>query len=292
MPVGFVTAASLLVALPLMWLNLDLFITHVFVEDAFYYLVPALKYHTHGVIGLDGRTWTNGYHPLWMLTNLALTFATRDKHVLPFLVSLTGWGAAVAAFLLLILLRIRTSSPHAEKEPIFPLTLASVWLLGPMFYLWLNGMESAIALLCMATILVLTPAERKPWSSIRWGLCLGFMVLARIDFLLLAFMLWITHVAWYLSHMTFRRTALPWSLTGCSLCLVIIPYFLTNLLFLGGAETSSAAAKLFYANHVGDVGIANMPANLYAFMSNLFCALLGDQAPSLSRTLIGWALAS
>lgn len=279
--------ATAFIAAPLLGLAHDLFISHVFVEDAFYYLVPAMQYHSTGVIALDGRTWTNGYHPLWMLINLAITALIQEKQRLPYIVSGVGWASAVVAFGLLSRASDWQSEADATKKTVFPYALASVWLLSPMYYLWLNGMESAVALLSLVACVAVSCMKPGLSSAMLLGLALGLAVLARLDFILLAAMMLLALAVWHAMHEG-GSIATRYTATACGICvLVVAPYFLLNKIAFGGFGTSSAMSKVFYARHTGETGIEHLVANLAAFTGNFFSQLVGQPSPTLSRGFLG-----
>lgn len=162
-----------------------------FAGDTFYYLdIARHSLHTHGFT-FDGEFMTNGFHPLWEYTLIALA----RIHLLNF----TDGPAPLLRvyFLDLLLLALGAaifcaSATRSLNRQLLALLIASpglLWCITGLIdsrigatWSYLNGMESALALFCFACALYVV--GKAPHKAVNLFLCstfLGLGTLARLD---------------------------------------------------------------------------------------------------------------
>jgi len=146
-----------------------------FQDDAFYYLVPAKSFVREGRFTFDGRTATNGFHPLWMGATVALVAATGadaapETHV--FALNLLENVLRGAVLLACLVLGWRAGQPLRSGY----LAIA-VFLLYPYYVVFEQGMETTLAVLLYVLAL---HCVLRDWP-VRLGLCLAALFLCRLD---------------------------------------------------------------------------------------------------------------
>jgi hypothetical protein len=181
-----------------------------FAPDAFYYLTVARNVVEHGSLSFDQLHGTNGFHPLWQFALAAIwgvgelaRVYERDLLILVLLVDLAAitWALSLLA---------RACAGDGDRlSPLFvfvpagvySLVLLAVWPSGlatraedpqPLYgtlWTYVNGMESALVLLCYAAA-AQAFACRRPLDddreALRFGGLLALMTLARLDHALIA----------------------------------------------------------------------------------------------------------
>lgn len=170
---------------------------HLVVDDAIYYVKPALQLVDGHGYAFDGVHRTNGVQPLWAMVVAGLAFLVPDADaLLRALVLLSGGLWIVGGWLLFLLLR----PLHAFAGAIG----AMVWLMaGFEVRLSMMGMENGLhgcvlALsLWTAQRLAALPADDPRWHqrAFAFGTAAALLSLARIECGLLA-ALWAFWVAW------------------------------------------------------------------------------------------------
>lgn len=169
----FAIAVYVAVAVPSIW-SARLGVNN-FQDDAFYYIVPAKSFVNEGRFTFDGRTPTNGFHPLWMgvvvgLVALTGVNAAPETHV--FAVNLVENLLRGAAMLLCLFLAWRARGPlRVGYLAILPL------LLYPGYVIFQQGMETTLAtlffILCVHFLV-----EDEP---VALGATLVILFLTRLD---------------------------------------------------------------------------------------------------------------
>jgi len=142
-------------------------------DDSFYYFTIARNAVDGLGLTFDGATPTNGFHPLWMMILLLVWPLGGIKAGL-----LIGALCGTATVLICHLLVWRASgTPWAGTAT------ALIMAVNPALYVsWLNGLETATAVLCLTLFLLVTGRNRQP---LLLGALAGLVVLARTDYILL-----------------------------------------------------------------------------------------------------------
>ena len=235
---------SLIVAGRLLALELEVFTSAVFLEDAFYYLVPAWNWIHEGSLSLDGRNVTNGFHPLWMGVHVALAALAPERWIMPRLAAGAGLALAVIGALLL------ARRFEDRRVQAFVVALA---LFGPAAVFWMSGMESGLTffflmlLLCTWSRLVLRGSSA--WHGLSAGLLLGGLILARLDQVAFGGLLVALSAAAAIRRSREERAAIlqRLALAGIAASVVVGTYLSTNWLRFSSLTPVNALAKRHYA---------------------------------------------
>src|SRR5579859_1958542 len=178
-------------------------------SDAFYYLTVGWNFAHRGVLGYDQVRASNGYHPLWQLSECVLfLFHLPDLASLA-LVLLTCTALLAASFWLFA----KAMTRDGKLSPLFPiLPLGIFGLIMAPYYLhqippnpvytpplfgslwtYLDGMETCITVFfyALAAWLYVRQPERTPRAAVWFGLSLALLTLARLDHGLFAAMLFL-----------------------------------------------------------------------------------------------------
>ena len=225
---------------------------YFFAGDAFYYL--DITRHSLGMHGFsfDGEFITNGFHPLWEFLLLALGKVGLINFRF-------GGNAPIRVFSLdLVLLSLgaacfcATMARYLQRQTLALLIVAPglLWactgLMSQDFlatWTYVNGMESALALLCFAVALSLL--HEPPISSPRiivGATFLGLAILARLDDVFIsgavaAFLLWRTPAG--------RRLQMTLNLSP--IAVLLLAYLAYNLHTVGVVLPISGATKAGFA---------------------------------------------
>jgi len=192
-------------------------------SDAFYYLTVARNWAQTGLSTFDGELLTNGYHPLWQwaLTalywlNERLGYSEASLLTTVNVICVLLVGAGLKWSVDAITLKSRATATYllclALPVGLFSLLCAPFWLyLGqagvesqsgieggrPLFgtaWIYMNGMESGLVLVCYGSLLWraaserLTRGTRAQWLT---GLTLALLTLSRLDHGLISGWLWL-----------------------------------------------------------------------------------------------------
>lgn len=155
-----------------------------FEDDASYYFLIAENIVKTGHSTFDGIATTTGYHPLWLVVNVALAWITgsREAWLAGLVVVCTALAIGQAFLLSRLLSRLAPASPSLVNTSVI---VVSAWSLRFSF----SGMECAVAtpmLVWCALHLLSLLDEPKPSNAglFRLGLLSAGCGLARVDALL------------------------------------------------------------------------------------------------------------
>ena len=235
---------SLIVAGRLLALELEVFASTVFLEDAFYYLVPAWNWVHEGSLSLDGRNITNGFHPLWMGVQVALAALAPERWVMPRLAAGVGLALGLTGALLL--------ARRFEDRRVRTLVVALA-LFGPAAVFWMSGMESGLTFFFLALLLCTWSQLVLRGPSIGHGLAagalLGGLILARLDQVALAGLLLVLSagVAFTRSRDERKSLLLRLACAAAGASMVVATYLATNWLRFSSLTPVNALAKRHYA---------------------------------------------
>ena len=113
----------------------------VVADDFYYYLIPARTFVETGVTSFNGRTETNGYHPLWMAVIVSLVGVSGSNFTLFWILLFT----LLAALSVITFIKLRSLSELLFGQHWWVSTV----VLGTHYYglaFFLCGMESSIVL--------------------------------------------------------------------------------------------------------------------------------------------------
>lgn len=204
-------------------------LSNYLVDDAFYYFQIARNI-THGLGStFDGINPTNGYHPLWMLLLLPIfahfsTPVVMDIAPIHATLALAAVCTALLGIVLLLIISRYTSGMWIKA-----LALAS-WFFNPYnIYGSLDGLETALSLLCIAVFILvaLRYKERSTYEQlVIVGLVAGVMMLARLDDLFY----FVMFLAWLVYDRGLYRSIRPILFVGIIATLVVSPWLIFNYL--------------------------------------------------------------
>lgn len=192
-------------------------------SDSFYYLTVARNWAQTGLSSFDGTHLTNGYHPLWQWTLTGLYWLNErlglsEASLLSTLTVLSALLVGLALKWTVDGVTLKSRSPLsallclALPVGLFSLLCAPFWLaLGqagveaqsgieggrPLFgtsWIYMNGMESGLVLVCYGSLLWRAATEsltRSARDAMITGLSLALLTLSRLDHGLIAGWLWL-----------------------------------------------------------------------------------------------------
>jgi hypothetical protein len=150
-----------------------------FLDDAFFYSVPASNFRDHGFFTLDGVMSTNGFQPLWMGVQVALQYVFPDTDAVRLLGASSWFSYVLFAFLSTFFVAKGAALEAAVRIAI----LCGVVTLNVRFqHMVVQGLETPLMLaLVMATLLAVrnwTMAEEKRSTTFRKTLILAVLATA------------------------------------------------------------------------------------------------------------------
>lgn len=213
-------------------------------DDAYYYFTVAKTLVQTGMIfSADGTTYTNGFHPLWLVSIIPFWLVNGTGGELPIRMTIV-WAAlldTLAALLLFFLLRMFFGLGVS-------LALSGFYLFNPVNIIQaVSGMETPInSFFIVALLYVVVALKKEMWVKrkhwILFGLVAGLLLLARTDNLFLVGGAFI-----FLFLKNRKRTNL-YCAAGVS-GLIIAPWFLLNFLkFHTILQTSAWTYPWIYHN--------------------------------------------
>lgn len=143
-------------------------------DDAFFGFQMVKMFRDHGVISMDGETWTNGYHPLWLHSQLLLGFL--NKGFLHLLIA-----QITVHFLAIYFFYKGTNWARNILNPKYLVTLLIIF--PPLWVHSFNGLETS-ALLLMLSInfyFFISRTFDSKKNLFYQGILLGLLFLARTD---------------------------------------------------------------------------------------------------------------
>jgi len=155
-------------------------------DDFFYYLkVAANLAHGHGST-YNGIVPTNGYHPLWLLILMGLSYFTQNGRAILAFVGMITVASAVATYLLSqrIMIKAGVEAPAACALSIYVAVYAC--------RIYFSGMEVVIAIPLALALVAMVQCGDALSSAPRafvTGLLASLAVLARLDSIILAVLL-------------------------------------------------------------------------------------------------------
>jgi len=260
--IGLLALAGVALALRLAiaWQPVELLTAKTLPDDAFYYFGVARHLAAGDGVTFDGRTVTNGFHPLWLaLITPLYALAGGDElpiHLALTLAALLDVGAGVLVFW--TARRVAGSAWAGLLSAAFYLLNAAIILESQ------NGLETAlsqflfIALFAFYRARLAGPdATRRPaWDYLCLGALAGLMTLARTDAIFLAALIGVA-LLWRGRQAMLGRLAIA-AAAGAA---VLAPWFLWSWLTLGTPWQSSGSAmpailRQLYQLAIHDAGLA------------------------------------
>ena len=223
-------------------LPMRLALSHFVAEDMFYYLTVARNVVDGHIVSLDGRSPTNGFHPLWMLICVGIETVFRDQpdvayHVAIVLCALffvaTGW------LLYGIIRRTAGETPALVAGALFLFNYR-------MATIGLSGLETA--LYGFSVVILLGWLARRGVEGLRslrdavvLGLLLAFTYWSRLDAILLGAFVCLG-VLLFTSGRPFVMRFLLASAAGVTSLIATLPWFIFSLQSVGALLPRSGFA--------------------------------------------------
>jgi len=167
------------------WTSNEQELIDIFDDDAYYYFKIAQNVVEKGKLTFDGKSITNGFHPLWLVVLIPFFFIWGD----PILVlrPIGTFSVVLAVFTGYLGLR------YIFRYPILSYTLAAALVLTSVVSFGSTGMEVTI-LLPLLVIALIKLEQSKPWQAsseykkiVVVALMLSLAELARLDAVFLIF---------------------------------------------------------------------------------------------------------
>jgi hypothetical protein len=214
-------------------------------DDAFYYFKIAQNIANGDGCTFDGIAPTNGFHPAWMLVNVAVFRIAGSNLVTPVqVIIILNILVCVATFVLLYRLVDRYVAPG------YALVTVAACLLPNILTGMINGLETGLMMLMVSVLLRLAyktgmlelSASRS--SALGLGALLGVITLCRLDsvFLFLAAVA-MTAASILVRKHPFKDGLVRLALIGGGFGLVVAPYFIWNLASFGHLSPISGTVK-------------------------------------------------
>jgi hypothetical protein len=204
-------------------------------DDTYYYYVPLRNMAAGQGISFDGRSLTNGFHPLWFA--ILSPFAANDD--LPRIAVLFGlifgWGAVVVTGLTIW---------RITKHRFVTMLVVGFMFANPYWFsASTNGLESGLHMLCVAWLIERTSAlvRRDPLPlghGLLFGLVIGVAFLSRTD---TVFLIGICGFAVLFSHFKPQRLIIL-ALGAIPALFLAAPWLIWNQNNFGGILQSSGEA--------------------------------------------------
>jgi hypothetical protein len=209
----------------------------LFEDDYFYYSIVADKLLTTGKLTYDGITTTNGFHPLWFTTVLALRAIAGGLNGVFYGLLTTVFLASMVATYELSRTFARALGASAALAAAVPLVhcVATDLVIA-------SGMETALDVpLLLLLVLTFTPGGPvTPGRAARLGLLASLAILARLD---IALVVPIAFLGWLWFARPPRATVLHAVLAFCAAGIAVPLYAAWNLVTFGSVLPVSALSK-------------------------------------------------
>lgn len=231
------SAASLYLALS----PLDVILTHLVFDDAFYYFQIARNIVQGLGSTFDGINPTNGYHPLWLLSILPIFHflsvgGVNDIAPINGVLVLSAFLNLGTGIVLSMIIRRYTKSAWVMASAL------GFWFLNPFVqYQMINGLETSISIFFTALFFLAAMRASEVPSTRRWveaGCIAGLMMLARLD-----------NVFYFVGYLLFllyangiKKAIRPTLISGIAATIIVAPWLVWNALNFGMLFTSSSVA--------------------------------------------------
>jgi hypothetical protein len=263
-------------------------------DDAFYYFETAANLAQKGVLSFDGITFTNGFHPLWLLLLTAIYLIGMSKEIS----LITGLFVADVLWLastLLLFWGLR------RKVNIFLAFGSMLLFISNAIYPLQYGLETAVLVASFVALLVFYASRfRNDLSDIPYIDCiiLGFLlsltVLARLDHGIFAvvFLVFMLTVNW--RSLRSRETWNKFGMILAILLAIILPYLIFNYLSTGYIIPFSGLVKGVWSQNILADAL-RLTTYIQAKIDNIMMVLSIQREsfwPLVGSLLILWLLAA
>lgn len=223
-------------------LPMRLAVSHFVAEDMFYYLTVARNIADGHIVSLDGRSPTNGFHPLWMLICVGIEAVFRDQPDIAYHVAIELCALFFVATGWLLYRTIRRTTGET-----LALVVGALFLFNyRMATIGLSGLETA--LYGFSVVLLLgwlakrgVEGLRSPHDAVALGLLLAFTYWSRMDAILLGAFVCLGVLLFTSGRPIFVRFMLV-SIAGATSLLATLPWFVFSIRSVGALLPRSGFA--------------------------------------------------
>ena len=234
------------------------------VDDASYYMTIARNLASGAGVTFDGIHNTNGFHPLWLLMLVPLFLLDKPPEMMIRLVALLQIMLLSLAYVVFLRAQLRLFSPRAAA-------LSAVLFVPLVFMSSINGMETAVLILGLVVLYSygasIYPSGFDCRGAALLGVIVGFVVLARIDMLVLPLVLTAFGARYGLVGETRRRVVSMLAVFGLTTSAVVAPYLVFSYRDFGTIIPISASLKSTFPHlalsadtvpRIASMGIVNL----------------------------------
>ena len=230
-------------------LPMRLAISHFVAEDMFYYLTVARNVADGHIVSLDGRSPTNGFHPLWMIICVGIETVFRDQPDVAYHVAIVFCALFFVATGWLLYGIIRRTAGETPA-----LIVGALFLFNyRMATIGLSGLETA--LYGFSIVILLGWLTRRGVEGLRslrdavvLGLLLAFTYWSRLDAILLGAFVCLG-VLLFTSGRPFVMRFVLVSVAGVTSLIATLPWFVFSIRSVGALLPRSGFAIQSWVGH-------------------------------------------
>jgi hypothetical protein len=234
------------------------------VDDASYYMTIARNVASGTGVTFDGIHSTNGFHPLWLLMLVPLFLLHKPPETMIRLVALFQMMLLSLAYVLFLRTQLRLFPARTAA-------LSAVLFVPLVFFPSINGMETAV--LILALVILYYYGARISQLGLDWrraavlGVIIGFVLLARVDMIVLPMVLTGFGVGHALAAENRARVVSMAVVCGLATLAVVAPYLVFGYREFGTITPISASLKSSFPHlalsadtvpRIASMGIGNL----------------------------------
>jgi hypothetical protein len=234
------------------------------VDDASYYMTIARNIASGAGMSFDGIHRTNGFHPLWLLMLVPLFLLHEPPETMIRLVALLQMMLLSLAYVVFLRAQLRLFPARTAA-------LSAILFVPLVFIPSINGMESAVLVLALVILYdygaCISRSNVDGRRAALVGVIIGFVVLARLDMIILPLVLTGFGARYVLVGENRSRIARLLAVCGLATLGVVAPYLIFSYREFGTIVPISASLKSSFphlalnaqtATRIASVGIANL----------------------------------
>ena len=210
------------------------------VDDASYYMTIARNIASGGGVTFDGIHKTNGFHPLWLLMLVPLFLLQKPPETMIRLVALFQIVLLSLAYVLFVRTQLRLFPPRTAA-------LSAVLFVPLVFMPSVNGMETAVLVLALVLLYgygaYISQLECDWRRAALLGVIIGFVLLARVDMIVLPLVLTGFGARYALAAEDRPKVVSAIVACGLSTFAVVAPYLILSYREFGTIMPISASLK-------------------------------------------------
>jgi hypothetical protein len=238
-------------------------LSHFVTDDMFYYLTAARNVVDGHIVSLDGRSPTNGYHPLWMIICVGIIAISRNHPDIAYQVALFLCAVLFVATGWMLYRIIRRTAGETPAVAVGALFLCNY----RMITIPLGGLETALygfSIVLLIGWLTMRGADglRSLREAVVLGLLLALTYWSRMDALLLGAFVCLGILLFTSGRPFVVRFALAF-VAGIVSLIATAPWFAFSIHSVGALLPRSGVAIQAWSGHAMDPSLS-LGANLIA----------------------------